>query len=158
MRSMTGYGRGEGDNGTLKVIVEVKAVNHRYGEITIKQPRQFMALEDKMKKVVGEYIERGKVDIFLRAQELADAEKPVQIDEQRVLTYHKALQKISGIVGGRYAADPYQLIVLPDVILRKNRKLMCRCFGPWWSRCCGRQWSSMSPCGSRKVRTSVKIY
>ena len=120
MRSMTGYGRGEGDNGTLKVIVEVKAVNHRYGEITIKQPRQFMALEDKMKKVVGEYIERGKVDIFLRVQELADAEKPVQIDEQRVLAYHKALQKISGIVGGRYAADPYQLIVLPDVILKEE--------------------------------------
>ncbi len=120
MRSMTGYGRGEGDNGTLKVIVEVKAVNHRYGEITIKQPRQFMALEDKMKKVVGEYIERGKVDIFLRVQELADAEKPVQIDEQRVLAYHKALQKISGIVGGRYVADPYQLIVLPDVILKEE--------------------------------------
>lgn len=120
MRSMTGYGRGEGDNGALKVIVEVKAVNHRYGEITIKQPRQFMALEDKMKKVVGEYIERGKVDIFVRAQELTDAEKPVQIDEQRVLAYHKALQKISGIVGGRYVADPYQLIVLPDVILKEE--------------------------------------
>ena len=50
MRSMTGYGRGEGDNGALKIVVEVKAVNHRYSEITIKQPRLFLALEDKMKK------------------------------------------------------------------------------------------------------------
>ena len=75
MRSMTGYGRGEGDNGALKIVVEVKAVNHRYSEITIKQPRMFLALEDKMKKVIGEYIERGKVDVFVRTQELADAEK-----------------------------------------------------------------------------------
>ena len=56
MRSMTGYGRGESDNGMLKIVVEVKAVNHRYSEITIKQPRMFLALEDKMKKVIGEYI------------------------------------------------------------------------------------------------------
>ena len=53
MRSMTGYGRGEGDNGALKIVVEVKAVNHRYSEITIKQPRMFLALEDKMKKVIN---------------------------------------------------------------------------------------------------------
>ena len=65
MRSMTGFGRGESDNGALKIVVEVKAVNHRYSEITVKQPRQFLALEDKMKKVVGEYIERGKVDVFI---------------------------------------------------------------------------------------------
>ena len=48
MRSMTGYGRGEGDNGALNIVIEVKAVNHRYSEITIKQPRQFLALEDKI--------------------------------------------------------------------------------------------------------------
>ena len=59
MRSMTGYGRGEGDNGALRIVVEVKAVNHRYSEITIKQPRQFLAMEDKMKKVISGYIERG---------------------------------------------------------------------------------------------------
>lgn len=58
MRSMTGYGRGEGDNGALNIVIEVKAVNHRYSEITIKQPRQFLALEDKMKKVISSYIER----------------------------------------------------------------------------------------------------
>ena len=110
---MTGFGRGECDNGALKIVVEVKAVNHRYSEITVKQPRQFLALEDKMKKVVGEYIERGKVDVFVRTQELADAEKPVQIDQKRALAYHEALQSLAEAVGSTYHADPFRLMTLP---------------------------------------------
>lgn len=120
MRSMTGYGRGEGDNGALKIVVEVKAVNHRYNEITIKQPRMFLALEDKMKKVIGEYIERGKVDVFVRTQELADAEKPVQIDQNKAIAYHQALQQMAELVGGSYTPDPYRLLTLPDVILKEE--------------------------------------
>lgn len=119
---MTGYGRGESDNGMLKIVVEVKAVNHRYSEITIKQPRMFLALEDKMKKVIGEYIERGKVDVFVRTQELADAEKPVQIDQQRALAYHSAMQQLAEAVGAAYTADPYRLLTLPDVILKEENE------------------------------------
>lgn len=122
MRSMTGYGRGEGDNGALKIVVEVKAVNHRYSEITIKQPRQFLALEDKMKKVIGTYIERGKVDVFVRTQELADAEKPVQIDRQKAVAYHKAMQEMADELQVPYTADPYRLLTLPDVIMKEENE------------------------------------
>lgn len=122
MRSMTGFGRGESDNGALKIVVEVKAVNHRYSEITIKQPRQFLALEDKMKKVIGEYIERGKVDVFVRTQELADAEKPVQVDMKRALAYHTALQELAETTGCDYHADPYRLITLPEVIVKEENE------------------------------------
>ena len=122
MRSMTGFGRGESDNGALKIVVEVKAVNHRYSEITVKQPRQFLALEDKMKKVIGEYIERGKVDVFVRTQELADAEKPVQIDQKRALAYHAALQELAAAVGSNYHADPFRLMTLPEVIIKEENE------------------------------------
>ena len=120
MRSMTGFGRGESDNGALKIVVEVKAVNHRYSEITVKQPRQFLALEDKMKKVVGEYIERGKVDVFVRTQELADAEKPVQIDQKRALAYHDALKDLAEALGTTYHVDPFRLMTLPEVIVKEE--------------------------------------
>ena len=117
---MTGFGRGESDNGALKIVVEVKAVNHRYSEITVKQPRQFLALEDKMKKVVGEYIERGKVDVFVRTQELADAEKPVQIDQKRALAYHDALKDLAEALGTTYHVDPFRLMTLPEVIVKEE--------------------------------------
>jgi len=113
---MTGYGRGEGTDGALKLVVEVKAVNHRYSEISIKQPRQFLALEDKMKKVIGSYIERGKVDVFVRTQVLASAEKPIQIDYQRVMAYHQAMTQLAQTLDAAYQPDAYRLLTLPDVI------------------------------------------
>lgn len=121
MRSMTGYGRGEGDNGALNIVIEVKAVNHRYSEITIKQPRQFLALEDKMKKVISSYIERGKVDVFVRTRELAEANKPVQVDKQRALAYHEAMQELTALIpGAAYKPDPYRLLTLPEVICQSD--------------------------------------
>lgn len=121
MRSMTGYGRGEGDNGALSIVIEVKAVNHRYSEITIKQPRQFLALEDKMKKVISSYIERGKVDVFVRTKELAEASKPVQVDNQRALAYHEAMLELTAMIpGAAYKPDPYRLLTLPDVICQSD--------------------------------------
>ena len=117
---MTGYGRGESDNGTLKFVIEVKAVNHRYSEITVKQPRQFLALEDKMKKVVGEYIERGKVDVFVKTQELATADKPVQVNQKRAFAYHSAMQELADVLEIPYEADPYRLLTLPDVIKQED--------------------------------------
>lgn len=116
MRSMTGYGRGESDNGFLKFIVEVKAVNHRYSEITVKQPRQYLVFEDRIKKVIGEYIERGKVDVFVRTQEIAEAEKPVNVDQARMLSYHKTLQEFAAQNGMDYRPDVYRLATMPDVI------------------------------------------
>lgn len=130
MRSMTGFGRGESDNGTLKIVVEVKAVNHRYSEVTVKQPRQFLALEDKMKKVVGEYIERGKVDVFVRTQELADAEKPVQIDQKRALAYHVALGELAVSIGSNYHADPMRLLTLPEVIVKEEEETDTKALWP----------------------------
>lgn len=122
MRSMTGYGRSEGENGALKIVVEVKAVNHRYSEITIKQPRLFLALEDKMKKVIGEYVERGKVDVFVRTQEQADAEKPVQIDMKQALAYHETMAQLADRLGTSYIADPYRLLTLPEVIKKEDNE------------------------------------
>lgn len=124
MRSMTGYGRGEGDNGVLRIVIEVKAVNHRYSEITIKQPRQFLALEDKMKKVISTYIERGKVDVFVRTQELAEAAKPMQVDYQRALAYHNAMSELAAMLSGAaYKPDPHRLLTLPDVICQAEEEL-----------------------------------
>lgn len=122
MKSMTGYGRGESSNGQLKVVVEIKAVNHRYGEITVKQPRQYLALEDKVKKLAQSYVERGRVEIFVRSQELAGAKGDVQIDQARALAYHQGLQALAEALGEDYQLDIYRLAALPDVIIEEERE------------------------------------
>lgn len=65
VRSMTGYGRGEAKGSSMTVTVEMKSVNHRFFECTVKCPRQFAFLEDKLKGYLQSRISRGKIDVFV---------------------------------------------------------------------------------------------
>ena len=62
---MTGYGRGEAVGSSMSVTVEMKSVNHRFFECTVKCPRQFAFLEDKLKGYLQSRISRGKIDVFV---------------------------------------------------------------------------------------------
>ena len=68
IKSMTGYGKGEAANATGRFTVEVRCVNHRYGEITVKLPRSLMQFENDIKKRVGELLNRGKIDVFIQVE------------------------------------------------------------------------------------------
>ncbi|MCD8502473.1 MAG: YicC family protein [Bacillaceae bacterium] len=63
--SMTGYGQGYGEIDGYKISIEMKSINHRFCEVNVRMPRQFLFLEDRFKKIVGKYIKRGKVDVFI---------------------------------------------------------------------------------------------
>jgi len=68
IKSMTGYGKGESAYGGGRITVEVRCVNHRYGEITIKLPRALMQFETEIKKRVAERLSRGKIDVFIQVE------------------------------------------------------------------------------------------
>jgi uncharacterized protein (TIGR00255 family) len=72
MKSMTGYGKGQGRNGGLALTVEIKTVNHRFGDISVKAPRFLMSFENDIKKRVAERLKRGKIDIFI-SQDLSES-------------------------------------------------------------------------------------
>ena len=63
--SMTGFGRAMDFNNEHKIIVEVKAVNHRYLDLSIKMPRRFNAFESNIRRKIGNFISRGKVDLYI---------------------------------------------------------------------------------------------
>ena len=63
IKSMTGFGRSEYSDGKRNIIVEIKSVNHRYFDISIKMPRRYAFAEDKVKNAVKDKIRRGKVDV-----------------------------------------------------------------------------------------------
>jgi uncharacterized protein (TIGR00255 family) len=65
IKSMTGYGRGQVQVDGLSFSVEIRAVNHRYGDVNIKAPRLLMPLEAQIKKQVSSCLKRGKVDVFI---------------------------------------------------------------------------------------------
>ena len=79
INSMTGFGRFEAAEGRRKFIVELKSVNHRYLDLNIKMPKQLNALEAAIRSLLKEYIERGKVDVYITC------EKDTEDDALRVL-------------------------------------------------------------------------
>ncbi len=63
--SMTGFGRSEASDGAFRICVEIKSVNHRYLEIGIKMPKILNACEPRIRGMVKQYVQRGKIDIFI---------------------------------------------------------------------------------------------
>ncbi|WP_305041806.1 YicC/YloC family endoribonuclease [Geoalkalibacter sp.] len=78
IKSMTGYGKGQARHGGLSLTVEIKTVNHRFGDIGIKAPRFLLPLENEIKKRVGERLRRGKIDLFI-SQELTETAASVPV-------------------------------------------------------------------------------
>lgn len=95
VRSMTGYGRGTASDGNMTVTVELKSVNHRFFECSIKAPRQFSFFEDKLKSYLQSRIARGKVDVFLSFERGAVSTKTVTVNEALAESVVNAMRSIA---------------------------------------------------------------
>jgi uncharacterized protein (TIGR00255 family) len=73
IKSMTGYGKGQVTGNDAHYSIEIKTVNHRYADITVKVPRTLMFLERDLKKWVGERLIRGKIDVFVNRESTEQA-------------------------------------------------------------------------------------
>ena len=93
--SMTGFGRAELIDEKRKLIVEMKSVNHRYADITIKMPRRLNRFEAAIRNVLKDYIARGKVDVFITYENLAEAEVAVRYNRDIAAEYVKYLREMS---------------------------------------------------------------
>ncbi len=85
--SMTGFGRYEYINGTKKIIVEIKSVNHRYLDLSVKLSKRITSLEQKIRTSIKEAVGRGKVDIYIHYEEAADENYEIRYNPQIAETY-----------------------------------------------------------------------
>lgn len=94
MRSMTGYGRGECILYDRKFVVEIKAVNHRYNDITIKLPHSIISFEDTVKKILTSEIFRGKTDVFISFETYSKDDIKINLNEALADSYFDVLSKV----------------------------------------------------------------
>lgn len=92
--SMTGFGRCKLDSGSFSVLVEVKTVNHRFSEYQIRMPRQLLYLEDKMKKKISEYIQRGRIEVHVTLEGIGLLNRHVKIDWSLLDEYFQNIMKM----------------------------------------------------------------
>ena len=119
IRSMTGYGRGETERDGLTITVEVRAVNNRYLDCTVKLPRSYIFAEDALKEAVKSRVGRGKVDVFVTMAHTAGDEQRVVVNTALAKSYLQALQEIYDLDGGKCLArqsTPTDVAEFPDVL------------------------------------------
>lgn len=73
IKSMTGFGRCEVSEGNRKVTVEMKSVNHRYLDVSMKMPKKLNFFDSAIRTVLKEYVQRGKVDVFISYEDLSES-------------------------------------------------------------------------------------
>lgn len=93
--SMTGFGRCEIEEDNKKILVEMKAVNHRYFDCSIKMPKKMYCFESAIRNLLKEYIERGKVDLFITYEDFSDDSFTIKYNHDVAATYLKYLKQMS---------------------------------------------------------------
>lgn len=105
--SMTGYGKGEARQEDLLVTAEIRTVNHRYADISVKLPRSFLALENKIRKQISQTLQRGKIDVFVSYELAGGAEAAPVVNHELATAYHVLLDELQSELGlsGRLSVE-----------------------------------------------------
>jgi uncharacterized protein (TIGR00255 family) len=99
IKSMTGYGKGQASAEGLSLTVEIKSVNHRYADITVKSPRSLLFLENEIKKRVGERLRRGKIDVFINQDVLTSSLQVPVVNHPLAAAYAKVFDELRSSYG-----------------------------------------------------------
>jgi uncharacterized protein (TIGR00255 family) len=94
IKSMTGYGSAKGTAEGFEITVELKSVNNRYLDTSVKLPRSFIFAEDAIKKAVQAHISRGKVDVFVTVDSSSAGDVTVKVNESLLKGYINAITHI----------------------------------------------------------------
>ena len=95
IKSMTGYGSAKGQAAGLDISVELKSVNNRYLDTSVRMPRSFLFAEDAVKSAVQAHISRGKVDVYVTVDSSAADDMTVKVNEPLLKGYIDAVRHIS---------------------------------------------------------------
>lgn len=122
IKSMTGFGRSEYSDGKRNIIVEIKSVNHRYGDITVKMPRRYSFAEDKIKNAVKNVARRGKIEVSVVVENITEDDSTIKLNKPVAKQYYENLCllkesfEVTGDITLQFlAALPEVLKSVPDV-------------------------------------------
>ena len=98
IRSMTGYGKAEASYERGRITVEIRSVNHRYGEISIRLPRNLACFENEAKKLVADRLKRGKIEVFVQ-HEVGMESSPLTVNLPMAKAYNDVFNELKTTLG-----------------------------------------------------------
>ncbi len=117
IKSMTGFGRGEYTDEKRSIVCEIKSVNHRYCEISIRMPRRYQFAEEKLKSQIKAAAPRGKIDVFINISELSFDAATVKLNLDAARAYYESLTALKAALP-ELKGDPtlQMLLGMPEVL------------------------------------------
>lgn len=123
IKSMTGYGKGEAECEGRRFTVELRSVNHRYCDVSIRLPRRYTALEGDIKKCVSGSISRGKLDVTLTIEGTEGAALGLELNIPLADSYYSALCTLKYRLGLAGEITVRDISSVPDIITMKEEPL-----------------------------------
>ncbi|MBQ8392080.1 MAG: YicC family protein [Clostridia bacterium] len=117
IKSMTGYGSGKAELGNKTFSVEIKSVNSRYSDFSIKMPRVYTFLEDPIRKAAQEKINRGKVDIYVNVESSGEDDSVVKVNTALAKEYLQGLRTLSSELQITSNTTAETFLRIPDVFV-----------------------------------------
>ena len=115
IKSMTGFGRCVGEKDCSGITVEIKSVNSRFLDLSIRLPRTMQHLEMKCREWVKERISRGKVEIFVSLEDSTEKKKKLLLREDLLDAYVESIKKVAEKYSLPYNLDAKELVFFPEV-------------------------------------------
>lgn len=123
IKSMTGFGRSEIATKERKIIVEMKAVNHRYCDINIRMPKKLGFFEASVRNLMKQYMSRGKIDVFITYEDYTENNLCVRYNEEIAREYFAHINQISETFGLEMGINASQLSRYPEVLTLEEQTM-----------------------------------
>ena len=123
IKSMTGYGSAKGTVEDLEIRVELKSVNNRYLDTSVRLPRSFLFAEEMVKSLVQNHISRGKVDVFINVDSSAAGDMAVKVNEALLKGYVDAIRHIAAEYDLSDDLTAQSVSRFPDVLTVEKKDL-----------------------------------
>lgn len=120
MHSMTGYGKGVSKRDGKTITIEIKTVNHRFLDCNIKLPRNFLFVEDRVKKAVSSAISRGHIDLYLTYEQSSTDEGAYTVDMELANNYLTAVRQLENGTGLANDVTLSTLLRVGDIVTRQQ--------------------------------------
>ncbi len=122
IKSMTAYGRGEAEGASLKWLVELRTVNHRFLELSLNLPKRLWALEDRFRKFIKGRINRGRVDMQLSWEYLGERTAILKLDPGAASETRAVLQGLQGAADLQEPLTLAHYLHFSDLLISKERE------------------------------------
>ena len=115
IKSMTGFGRCEISDESHRVAVEMKSVNHRYLDLTIKMPKKLNTFESKIRSLLKHEIQRGKLDVYIAYEDMREGQSALKYNEGKAAEYARYIRQMSDTLSLPFGLDAAGLSRYPEV-------------------------------------------